>query len=135
MIHRLDPRTKITAVIVYIILLFCIRDFGGYAVAAVFVGGTIAASGVPLKFIVRGMKPIAVILILTFLINMFLYPGTVLVAAGPVSYTHLDVYKRQTPKWVTIDTDKLEGKIVALPTREDIDVPIAEHLIVELYSK
>ncbi len=40
-----------------------------------------------------------------------------------------------TPKWVTIDTDKLEGKIVALPTREDIDVPIAEHLIVELYSK
>ena len=40
-----------------------------------------------------------------------------------------------TPKWVTIDTDKLEGKIVALPTREDIDVPIAEHLIVELCSK
>ena len=40
-----------------------------------------------------------------------------------------------TPKWVTIDTDKLEGKIVALPSREDIDVPIAEHLIVELYSK
>ncbi len=86
-IHRLDPRTKITAVIVYIILLFCIRDFGGYAVAAVFVGGTIAASGVPLKFIVRGMKPIAVILILTFLINMFLYPGTVLVAAGPLKIT------------------------------------------------
>ena len=40
-----------------------------------------------------------------------------------------------TPKWVTIDVDKLEGKIVALPTREDIDVPISEHLIVELYSK
>ncbi len=40
-----------------------------------------------------------------------------------------------TPKWVTIDTDKLEGKVVALPAREDIDVPIAEHLIVELYSK
>ena len=40
-----------------------------------------------------------------------------------------------TPKWVTIDTDKLEGKIVALPSIEDIDVPIAEHLIVELYSK
>lgn len=40
-----------------------------------------------------------------------------------------------TPKWVTIDTDKLEGKIIALPTREDIDMPIAEHNIVELYSK
>lgn len=40
-----------------------------------------------------------------------------------------------TPKWVTIDLDKLEGKIIALPAREDIDVPIAEHHIVELYSK
>ena len=52
-IHRLDPRTKITAVIVYIILLFCIRDFGGYAVAAVFVGGYHRRlPAVPLKFIV-----------------------------------------------------------------------------------
>ncbi len=40
-----------------------------------------------------------------------------------------------TPKWVTIDTDKLEGKIVALPSREDIDLPIEERYIVELYSK
>lgn len=40
-----------------------------------------------------------------------------------------------TPKWVTIDTDKLKGKIIALPQRDDIDVPIAEHNIVELYSK
>ena len=40
-----------------------------------------------------------------------------------------------TPKWVTIDTDKLEGKIVALPSREDIDLPVEERYIVELYSK
>ncbi|MDO4551980.1 MAG: 30S ribosomal protein S4 [Bacillota bacterium] len=40
-----------------------------------------------------------------------------------------------TPSWITVDTDKLEGKIVALPRREDIDTPVAEHLIVELYSK
>lgn len=40
-----------------------------------------------------------------------------------------------TPKWVTIDTDKLEGKIIALPTREDIDLPVEERYIVELYSK
>ncbi|WP_027869918.1 30S ribosomal protein S4 [Eubacterium sp. AB3007] len=39
------------------------------------------------------------------------------------------------PSWLTVDTDKLEGKVVALPTRADIDTPIAEHLIVELYSK
>ena len=39
------------------------------------------------------------------------------------------------PSWLTVDTDTLEGKVVALPTRADIDTPIAEHLIVELYSK
>jgi small subunit ribosomal protein S4 len=39
------------------------------------------------------------------------------------------------PSWLTVDVDKLEGKVVALPTRADIDTPIAEHLIVELYSK
>ncbi|MHC1724081.1 MAG: 30S ribosomal protein S4 [Aminipila sp.] len=39
------------------------------------------------------------------------------------------------PSWVTVDIEKLEGKVVAIPRREDIDTPIAEHLIVELYSK
>ena len=40
-----------------------------------------------------------------------------------------------TPAWITVDTDKLEGKVIALPRREEIDTPVAEHLIVELYSK
>lgn len=40
-----------------------------------------------------------------------------------------------TPSWLTIDTDKLEGKVLELPRREEIDTPIEEHLIVELYSK
>jgi small subunit ribosomal protein S4 len=39
------------------------------------------------------------------------------------------------PKWLTIDKDKLEGQVVALPQREDIDIPVNETLIVELYSK
>ena len=38
-------------------------------------------------------------------------------------------------KWVEFDREKLEGKVLALPTREDIDSQIAEHMIVELYSK
>ena len=39
------------------------------------------------------------------------------------------------PRWVTVDLEKLEGKVITLPTREDVDIPIEEHLIVELYSK
>ncbi len=40
-----------------------------------------------------------------------------------------------TPKWLEGNAEKLEGKLVALPVREDIDLPIEEHLIIELYSK
>lgn len=40
-----------------------------------------------------------------------------------------------TPRWVESDLEKFVGKVVAMPTREDIDLPIEEHLIVELYSK
>ena len=39
------------------------------------------------------------------------------------------------PEWVSVDVEKLEGKVLAFPTREQIDTPVAEHLIVELYSK
>ena len=40
-----------------------------------------------------------------------------------------------TPQWIEINMDKLEGKIVAAPTREDIALPIEEHYIVEFYSR
>lgn len=40
-----------------------------------------------------------------------------------------------TPGWLSVDFEKLEGKVISYPTRQDIDIPIEEHLIVELYSK
>ena len=42
---------------------------------------------------------------------------------------------RTTPSWLELDAQNLKGTIVALPNRDEIDVPIEEHLIVELYSK
>ncbi len=39
------------------------------------------------------------------------------------------------PKWLEFDSEKLVGKVVALPTREDVDLEIHEHLIIELYSR
>lgn len=43
--------------------------------------------------------------------------------------------KKQCPKWIDRAKDSFEGKIVAMPARDDIDYDVAEHLIVELYSK
>jgi len=54
--------------------------------------------------------------------------------------THLkdaleSVKGRGIPKWLELDADKFMGKIVSLPTREDISIPVNEQLIIELYSK
>jgi small subunit ribosomal protein S4 len=43
--------------------------------------------------------------------------------------------KVNTPKWLEFDTNSLTGKVLALPEREDIDLNIQEHLIVEYYSR
>ncbi|MGN1093119.1 MAG: S4 domain-containing protein, partial [Monoglobaceae bacterium] len=42
---------------------------------------------------------------------------------------------RVVPKWLDMNRDTLEGKVIALAEREDIDMPIEEHMIVEYYSK
>jgi small subunit ribosomal protein S4 len=39
------------------------------------------------------------------------------------------------PKWLEVDQENMKGRVISLPEREDIDLPIQEHLIVELYSK
>lgn len=79
-IHRLDPRTKILATFIYICSLFINRDFIGYIATFVFIVTVIHISKVPLSFILKGLKAIVVIIILTISINVFLTPGeTILV--------------------------------------------------------
>ena len=42
---------------------------------------------------------------------------------------------RPVPEWLEKDSEKLSGKVIRLASREDVDIPVEEHLIVELYSK
>jgi small subunit ribosomal protein S4 len=42
---------------------------------------------------------------------------------------------KTAPQWLTVNAEMMEARVVALPVREDIDIPIEEHLIVELYSR
>lgn len=91
-IHKLDPRIKIISTFVFLISLFLVRDFGGFAVAGVFLGVCIAISKVPLSFMVRGLKPIFLIILFTFIINMFMTRGTVLVNLGFLSITEEGLY-------------------------------------------
>ena len=77
-VHKLDPRVKIIATLLFIIELFLVNDFIGFAIAAVALGVLIAVSKVPINFIVRGLKPIIIILLFTFTLNIFMINGEVI---------------------------------------------------------
>lgn len=86
-LHRLDPRVKLVATIVFLISLFVADNFWGYGVAAVFLVIVIRLSKVPFKFITKGMKSIVLLLLLTFCFNIFLTPGTPLVTIWKLTIT------------------------------------------------
>ncbi len=74
-IHSLDPRTKITGTFIFIISLFLFRSVVTTIIAALFLVFVISLSRVPLSFILRGMKSIVFILLITVVFNLFLTPG------------------------------------------------------------
>ena len=87
LIHRLDPRTKIIITIVYIVAVFIVDTMAGFAFLTLCLAAFIALSRVPLSFILRGLKPIFLIIVFTFVLNMFMYSGRVLFSIGPLNVT------------------------------------------------
>ena len=75
LIHRLDPRTKLIGVILYIVALFVAKSWISYAVVLAFLLVCIHISQIPHKAIVKGMKPLVVILIFTGVLNLFYSEG------------------------------------------------------------
>ena len=74
-IHRLDPRTKLVMLVVYIVALFTAAGWIGYMAMFGFLAFCIAISRIPLKSILRGMKPMVVILLFTAVLNLFMTKG------------------------------------------------------------
>ena len=70
-IHRLDPRTKLTMLVVYIVALFLAEGWVSYGLVFLFLAVVIRLSTIPLKSILRGMKPLVMILIFTGVLNLF----------------------------------------------------------------
>ena len=78
-LHRLDPRVKIMCTLFFLISLFCFQNIWGYVVATIFLVAVIRISKVPLKFIVKGLRPVIMLLMITVLFNLFLTKtGTVI---------------------------------------------------------
>ena len=74
-IHKLDPRVTIVCTLFFLVSLFVQNSLLGYVIATVFLGTVIRMSKVPLKFILKGLKPIMILLMFTVVMNLFLTRG------------------------------------------------------------
>ncbi len=86
-IHRLDPRFKIIATFSYIISLFLATNIAAYLPVVLFLGLVIYIAKVPLNFVLRGLKPIFVIILFTVSINLFFTPGQEVFRLGFIRLT------------------------------------------------
>ena len=74
-IHRLDPRVKIVCTLLFLVSLFIQNSVLGYGLATIFLVCVIRISRVPFKFIVKGLKPVVILLLFTVVMNLFLTRG------------------------------------------------------------
>ena len=86
-IHDLDPRVKLGGTVLYIISLFCFKNYLGYLIAALFLALVVKLSHVPFRFMVKGMKAILMLLMITVMFNLFLTPGTPVVTLWKLTIT------------------------------------------------
>ena len=86
-IHRLDPRTKLFGTMVFIISLFLADSVWGYVLATLVLAAVIRCSRVPFKFMVKGLKAVVFLLIISVSFNLFLTQGTPIVKVGFLQIT------------------------------------------------
>lgn len=86
-IHNLDPRLKIIMTFIFIISLFLIESFTGFIFVIIFLTVIITISKVPVKFVIKGLRPILFIIFITFIINLLMTPGRVIYTIGVIKIT------------------------------------------------
>src|SRR5690625_2893738 len=79
LVHRLDPRTKITIIFIFVIIVFFANNFNSYTILTVFVLLSVLITRIPFHFILKGLTPVWFLIIFTFLLHIFVTKeGTVL---------------------------------------------------------
>lgn len=87
-VHRLDSRTKIAITLGYMVLLFVLDKFCGYAFPLVFIALATILSGISIRYMLKGLKPLVFIIGLTFILNSFMIKGRVIYTIGPLDLTY-----------------------------------------------
>ncbi|MCR4432158.1 MAG: energy-coupling factor transporter transmembrane protein EcfT [Tepidanaerobacteraceae bacterium] len=92
-VHRLDPRTKIIVTLLYMVLLFLLNNFPGYIFPVAFIIFASLLSGISIRYMINGLKPLILIITLTFVLNMFMIKGRILYEIGPLDITYEGLYQ------------------------------------------
>jgi energy-coupling factor transport system permease protein len=87
-LHRADPRTKILLTMFYMVVIFTVRSYLGYAMLSVFTLLSIFLSGIPIRHTLKGLKPVLFIMVFVILINMFTVSGRTLVSYHFIRITY-----------------------------------------------
>lgn len=86
-VHRLDPRTKLLGTIVFIGCIFLAEGYPAYGILSLFAASAVVTAQIPLRMVVRSLRPLWIIIVLTLVIQLFSTPGTVVYSVGPLTVT------------------------------------------------
>lgn len=78
-VHLLDPRIKIAISFIFIILIFFVKSFLGYAFVFLFLAAIVFVSEIPPKYVIKGLRPLIFIIMLTFVLNIFFTQGETII--------------------------------------------------------
>ena len=86
-IHRMDPRVKLFGTLVFLISVFAYKRIIGFAIVTLFLAAVIGISKVPFRYMIKGLKAIMILMLITALFNLFLTPGEVLLQIWKLKIT------------------------------------------------
>ena len=86
-IHRLDPRTKIIAILIISLSIFLLKNLWSYSLLAIFLLTVILIARLSIKFVLRGLVPLLWIIMFTFLLHLLFTPGNLIASFGPLKIT------------------------------------------------
>ncbi len=95
-IHRLDPRTKILGTLGYVVILFVLRGPAGYAVMAGITAAVALLGRIPVRMLLRGLRPVLIIILFTIVLNMVMTPGETVYQLGPLDVTDEGIVQAAT---------------------------------------
>jgi energy-coupling factor transport system permease protein len=126
-IHRLDPRAKLIAVLIYVFIVFLANNVWTYGFLAVFTVGAILLSGVPIHYLYKGLRPILWIIVITFILQVLMtHEGDLLLHWGWIRIYTTGLIRGVFIALTTTPIDITDGMETLLSSFKKVGLPVHE---------